>query len=160
MIDNTWQGLAVAAAVGTGTVGGVFFAFSTFVMSGLGRLRPPEGIAAMQRINEDAPRPAFMSLFLGTALVCVVLAISTVGRLDDAPAVYELVGSVLYLTSIVLTGVYHVPRNDALARVVPDNPGAAVTWQRYLDEWVRWNHVRTLASISAAVLLTLSLLAG
>jgi uncharacterized membrane protein len=160
MIDRTWQGLALVAAVGTGTVGGVFFAFSTFVMSGLSRLRPADGIAAMQRINEDAPKPAFMTLFLGTAAVCAVLAVSSVGRLGDAPAGYELAGSVLYLVCILLTGVYHVPRNNALARVDPESPDGAATWRRYLAEWVRWNHVRTVASITAAVLFTLSLRAG
>ena len=32
-------------------VAGIFFAFSTFIMRALGRLRPAEGVAAMQAIN-------------------------------------------------------------------------------------------------------------
>ena len=41
--------LIVAAALGAATIGGVFFAFSTFVMKALGQLPPTQGVAAMQR---------------------------------------------------------------------------------------------------------------
>ncbi|MCD6054620.1 MAG: putative integral rane protein [Rubrobacteraceae bacterium] len=36
----------LASALGCGLVAGVFFAFSTFVMAALRRLKPEEGIAA------------------------------------------------------------------------------------------------------------------
>jgi uncharacterized membrane protein len=42
--------LTVAAAVGCGAVGGVFFAFSGFVMPALRRLPAAQGVAAMQSI--------------------------------------------------------------------------------------------------------------
>jgi hypothetical protein len=37
----------LASALGCGLVAGVFFAFSTFVMAALRRLKPEEGIAAI-----------------------------------------------------------------------------------------------------------------
>jgi len=43
--------LTLLAALGSGLVGGVFFGFSGFVMKALVRLRPGQGIAAMQSIN-------------------------------------------------------------------------------------------------------------
>ncbi len=43
--------LAFAAAVGCGIVGGIFYAFSAFVMRALGRLAPEQGAAAMKAIN-------------------------------------------------------------------------------------------------------------
>ena len=43
--------LTLLAALGSALMAGTFFAFSTFVMGALGRLRPPAGIAAMQSIN-------------------------------------------------------------------------------------------------------------
>ena len=43
--------LTLLAALGSGLIGGVFFAFSAFVMKALARLRPDQGIAAMQSIN-------------------------------------------------------------------------------------------------------------
>jgi uncharacterized membrane protein len=44
-------GVALAAALGAGLNGGVFFAFSGFVMPALQRLPAAQGIAAMQSIT-------------------------------------------------------------------------------------------------------------
>jgi uncharacterized membrane protein len=59
-----------------------------------------------------------------------------------------------------VTVAYHVPRNDALARVDPEGPDGAVYWARYLTEWTRWNHLRAAAGLAAAALLTAGLTAG
>jgi uncharacterized membrane protein len=64
---------------------------------------------------------------------------------------------VSYLAGIVLTIAYHVPRNEALARVDPTGTGAEAAWSRYLAEWVPWNHVRALTSVAAATLFALGL---
>jgi uncharacterized membrane protein len=53
--------------------------------------------------------------------------------------------------------VYHVPRNDALAAVDPDSAEAERVWSRYLTEWTAANHVRTIAGVAAAALLTVAL---
>lgn len=55
MIDGWLFSLTLVAALGSGVVAGVFFAFSTFVMKALGHLSPPIGMAAMQSINVAAP---------------------------------------------------------------------------------------------------------
>lgn len=39
-------------------------------------------------------------------------------------------------------------------------PEAAASWTRYLEEWMRWNTVRTVASTVAAILFTARLAAG
>jgi hypothetical protein len=39
---------------------------------------------------------------------------------------------------------YHVPRNDALARVEPSNHDAEAHWRRYVADWTRWNHAECL----------------
>ena len=54
--------LALLACVGAGTVGGVFFAFSTFVMKALAQLPARQGIAAMQRINVVVLNPLFLGV--------------------------------------------------------------------------------------------------
>lgn len=41
----------VAALLGAALIGGVFFAFSSFIMKALARLPSAEGVAAMQSIN-------------------------------------------------------------------------------------------------------------
>ena len=78
--------LTLAGALGCGLNGGVFFAWSTFVMDGLRRAAPPAAIAVMQSINRRAPTPAFMLLWLGTGLVTVVLAAWTAASGGDRRA--------------------------------------------------------------------------
>ncbi len=157
MIDDYSRALTLGAAVGTGVAGGVFFAFSTFVMRALENLPPADGIRAMQAINKQAPTAWFMALLLGTAAVCLATIVTASIRWGEAPAPYQLAGGLSYLSAIVLTIAYHVPRNDALAAVQPVENGAAAAWSRYLAEWVPWNHVRTVTSVAAAVLFTLAL---
>ena len=157
MIDGYPRALTLVAAVGAGVVGGVFFAFSSFVMPALRRLPDTHGLPAMQAINRAAPTPLFMTAFLGTGAVCVGLGISALTRLGEPGARYQLIGSALYLASIVVTAAYHVPKNDALDRVDPASAGAAETWRQYLTGWIAWNHVRTLTCIAGAVTLVLAL---
>jgi uncharacterized membrane protein len=114
----------------------------------------------MQSINTAAPNPWFMVALLGTASACVTLAVSALFRMDEPDAVYHLVGAALYLVTIILTIVYHVPRNDALALVDPDSVDAASHWDHYVSAWTAWNHVRTISSIAAAGALTVALRVG
>jgi uncharacterized membrane protein len=39
--------------------------------------------------------------------------------------------------------------NDALAAVDPASGEGAAVWARYLDVWVKWNHVRSIAGLAA-----------
>jgi uncharacterized membrane protein len=147
--------LTVACAVGAGLVGGVYFAFSTFVMRGLRDLPAPAGMAAMQSINRAAPTPLFVVALVGTAGGCVVLGVLAAARWDDPAAPWTLAGAALHVASFVLTVAYHVPRNEALGRLDPE--GAAVArWPEYLAAWVPANHVRTAASLAGAVALTVA----
>jgi uncharacterized membrane protein len=159
-MDRSLPVLTTFAALGCGVVGGVFFTFSVFVMKALDRLPPSKGISAMQSINTAAPTPWFMVALFGTGLACVTLAISALFRLDQPDAVYHLVGGALYLVTIVLTIVFHIPRNDALAVFDPDSTEAASYWSYYVSAWTAWNHVRTIASIAAAGALTIGLRVG
>jgi uncharacterized membrane protein len=152
--------LTIVCAVGSGVLAGVFFTFSTFVMSGLRRIPAPDGITAMQSINRQAPTPPLMLLLLGTSAACAVLAVVAVVRWGSTTATLALLGALLAIVPLILTGAYHVPRNNALALVDPTDPQAVDVWQRYLAEWVPWNHVRTFASLAGAVLLTISLRTG
>jgi uncharacterized membrane protein len=149
---------ALVAALGCGLVGGVFFAFSTFVMRGLGRLAPASGIAAMQSINATAVSPVFMTALFGTAAACLATAIASALRWGEEGAGAALAGSLLYLMgAIAVTVGFSVPRNDALAAVDPESAEGARIWANYLRSWTAWNHVRTVASLAAAAMLTWSL---
>jgi len=152
------QALTVAAALGCGLVAGVFFAFSGFVMNGLERLAPAQGIAAMQSINRTAVGPTLMAALFGCALLCAgLVAWAAIGGGERSG--WVIAGGALYLIgAIVVTIAANVPLNDALAAVDPDGPEAAGRWGRYVADWTRWNHVRTLAALAAAALLTVALM--
>lgn len=151
--------VTICSALGAGLIGGVFFAFSSFVMRGLGRLAPGQGIAAMQAINVAVLNPLFLGVFVGTGVGCGVLGVAAVRGWGSPDAAYRLGAAALYLVgSLGVTGRCNVPRNDLLAALDPTDPRADELWRRYLREWTAWNHVRTAASLAAAALLVVSLL--
>ena len=143
----TWK---LFAALGCGLIAGVFFAFSSFLMSALARLEPPEGITAMQSINITVINPWFMGVFMGTALVCLFLAVSSLSKWHHPGSPYLLAGSLLYLIATFgVTVLFNVPLNDALARIDPGSPDGSKLWATYLTDWTIWNHVRTVGAIAA-----------
>jgi uncharacterized membrane protein len=158
MMDGATRVATVVAALGAATTGGVFFAFSTFVMRGLRDIEPRKGLTAMQAINVAAPTPAFMTALFGTAALTGALGVVGLRDLDEPWSGHLVVGGLLYLVGVVgLTIGYHVPRNEALALVDPESAGAARTWSTYASAWTTWNHVRTLTSLASAVALVLAL---
>ncbi|MEN3974996.1 anthrone oxygenase family protein [Emcibacter sp. SYSU 3D8] len=155
--DRAFVILAFVAAMGCGIVGGIFYAFSSFVMRALGRLPAEQGAAAMKAINVAVINPVFMLAFMGTALVCLALAGLSLPVLDGLAGKAALAGSLLYLFGCFgVTMVFNVPLNNALARAAPDRE--APLWARYLKVWTAWNTVRTVASSAAAALLVAALM--
>jgi uncharacterized membrane protein len=153
--------LTLVAALGSGLIGGVFFAFSAFVMKALARLRPDHGITAMQSINVTVLNRWFLAPFFGTAAACIALALSSLSTWREPAALYRLVGSGLYLTGTMLvTIVGNVPHNDTLASVIPESAEAEKRWARYVPTWTRWNTVRSMAALTASAALTIALVAG
>ncbi len=158
MTDSLLFGLTFVTALGCGLVAGVFFGFSTFIMKALGRLPAPLGIAAMQSINVTVITPVFMIALFGTGAVCILLAVLSLSLWQKPRAVYLLAGSLLYVIgTILVTIVFNVPRNDALSAVDATSAEGARVWAAYLTEWTAWNHVRTVAALAAAVLMTFAL---
>lgn len=105
----------------------------------------------MQFINITVLSPWFMTVFLGTASLCVLILISSVLQWSDPGSGFGLAGSLLYLVgSFLVTIVCNVPRNEALARVQPADADGPDRWARYLAGWTAWNHVRTVAALAAA----------
>jgi len=150
MPDGTFV-LTLVAALGCGLTAGVLFGFSTFVMPALGRLPAPQGIAAMQSINVAAINPWFMTALFGTAAACVATMVAALRDSGESYAPYLLVAGALYvLGTIGVTTAYHVPRNEALAKVDPGGAEAAAHWTGYAAGWTAWNHVRAVAALAAS----------
>ena len=139
--------VSVAAAVGSGVVGGVLFVFSVAIMPAFARLPAAHGIAVMQQINVTIVRAPFLVFFVGTVLACVA-------RVVLAPTdVLGVLGAALYvLGGFGLTAALNVPLNTRLMTI--DTVDAGGFWPDYARRWTLYNHIRSAACIAAAVLLT------
>lgn len=143
--------LALLLCLGAGIIGGVFFAFSTFVMKALAQLPPNRGAAAMQRINVVVLNPLFLGVFMGSAalsLACIALSILQWRMPGSA---WLLAAGILYLVgTFLVTIAFNVPRNERLARFDTHAADSVPYWDVYVREWTAWNHVRTIAALAAA----------
>ncbi len=160
MIDTLTLYLLWFSVVACGLLAGLYFAFSAFVMTALGRIDTTAGVAAMNSIDAAILRSPFMPLFLGSSLSSLALAIIALLGWDRPGAPAMLAGGLLYFAGMfVVTMLFNVPRNNALAASDPASAAGAELWARYLREWTAWKHVRTIASTAALILFVIALLA-
>ena len=89
-MDQLISVVGTAALLGSALVGGIFFAFSSFVMKALARVPAAEGIAAMQSINVVVLNPSFLSAFIGTAVLSLGAGGLRLGRLGSSLGVLLL----------------------------------------------------------------------
>jgi uncharacterized membrane protein len=155
-MTDTQRYVTVAVTTCAGLSAGVFFAFSTFVMPALNRLHPSAAIEAMQQINKAAPNGAFMTVLFAPLLGLAWLVV-TVGRRGGSPAAFVITGAACFVGGLLVLMGYHVPHNDALAKVSATAPDAHRKWRDYYAGWTAWNHVRTLAFTAATALFALAL---
>ena len=154
------SGLLWFSALGCGLLAGLYFAFSAFVMTALGRIDQAAGISAMNAINGDIVRSPFMPVFLGTTLSCAVLVVLGGLRWQEPGAIAMICGGVLYVLGMfIVTMVFNVPLNDQLAATDPASAAAAPVWARYLIDWTFWNHVRTVTSLAATAMFIVAIAA-
>lgn len=144
--------LLVAAAIGSGLIAGIFFAFSTFIMTAFARIPPEQGIAAMNSINTTIVRSPFMLLFIPVAILCIAIAVMAFMDWRGNASIWMIGGAAAYIVaSFISTIAFNVPMNDALANVSGSGGEAVTIWSRYLTDWTWWNHVRTVASLASAI---------
>ena len=145
--------LLVTATTGTGLVGGIFFAFSSFIMKALTQVPVTEGAKVMQRINVTVLNPLFFTVFFGTGVIALIVAVGTPNVWGAPGAVLSRIAAVLYLFGTLgVTIVRNVPLNEKLAATALTDATLASTWSHYLKAWTWWNHVRTIAAVLAAAL--------
>jgi len=143
--------LTLLASIGAGTVGGVFFAFSAFVMKALAQLPASQGVASMQQINVVVLNPLFLGVFMGTAFLSAGCVIASFVPWNAPRSPLLLCAGLLYLAgAFVVTTAFNVPRNERLARLDADSSEAAAYWPVYVREWSKWNHLRTAAPVASA----------
>ncbi len=136
-------------------VGGVFLAFSDFIMRSLAHTGGVGGVEAMQVINREVFRWIFMTLFLGMAAISASVAIYSGLNLTGTPGGFLiLLGALVYLLGcFAVTVFFNVPMNEALAGMDLSSEGTREYWsETYLPRWTAWNTVRTIACLVSAAL--------
>lgn len=142
----------VLALIGSALIGGVFFAFSNFIMKALARLPSSEGIAAMQSINVMVLNKSFLGTFIGTAVIALLVAGLSIKGWGTASAPYFLVGALMYfIGTFLVTGLGNVPLNNKLAAFAAADPASVTVWQHYLDRWTMLNTLRTVAATATVL---------
>ncbi|MGC4813348.1 DUF1772 domain-containing protein [Micromonospora sp. DT228] len=152
--------LTLVSLTGTALMGGVFYAFGTAIMGSLQRMPTGQGAAAMNLINVRIQNPLFLLIFLGTALVCLALAVLAVVK--DSPGRWWLVGgAALYVVGVmVISFAINIPLNDSLAAADPTTAAGHTEWVNYLAKWNPANNVRAISCTLAVVAFGLALHAG
>lgn len=157
MLSKLIPAIVLLTLLGSGVMAGLFFAYSNSVMPALAKMPGPQGITAMNHINLVIQNPLFLTIFMGTAVLAVILVGAAFLGWTAKP-VWVLIGSVLYLAgNIAVTFAINVPMNEALATVGAEGPDSAAVWATVLDRWVFWNHVRAAACTGALVAFAMAL---
>lgn len=141
-------------------VGGVFLAFSDFIMRSLSLTGGSGGVEAMQVINREVFNWVFMALFLGMAAMSLVVAAYGGVFVGGGPGMLMmLAGLVYFIGCFGVTVVFNVPMNEALAGMDLSSDATRDYWMdTYVPRWTFWNTVRTMACGVSAALLLLGLL--
>jgi uncharacterized membrane protein len=102
-------------------------------------------------INVAIVQSLFLRIFLATTAASLALAVTALLRWSEPAAMAA--GGVLYVLGMfVVTVIFNVPLNNALAAADPASHEAASLWARFLTDWTLWNHVRTVSSTAACAL--------
>ncbi|WP_370251306.1 DUF1772 domain-containing protein [Nioella sp.] len=151
--------VAQGAVLAYGLLGGVFLAFSDFIMRSLSLVGGHGGVEAMQVINREVFRIVFMALFLGMAPVSALLVVHGLAWGEGSGALLlAAAGGVYLLGCFAVTVAGNVPLNEALAGLDTRAPDTIRYWQDvYLPRWTFWNSLRTAACALASVLAMLGL---
>jgi len=138
-------------ALWSALVGGVFKAFSEFIMAGLLRAAPAAGIESMQWINRTVLRTEFVAALLSIAVFSAAFALYALFAFAGPGRAIILIAAFIYIPCVFLMTMYgNVPMNNRLAKLDHQSDEAARYWVTYGKQWTRLNHIRTLGCIFTA----------
>ncbi|MCY0094311.1 DUF1772 domain-containing protein [Hoeflea ulvae] len=144
--------LGAVSVLAYAAIGGVFLAFSDFLMRSFNLVRDQGGIEAMQVLNVEIMRSVFMVLFMGLTLVSLFIAVYAAINLGGTPRLLLMLAGGLYIIGVfALTAAGNVPLNNQLATLAPSTPQALAFWKEaYMTRWVSLNTLRTIACLLAS----------
>lgn len=138
-------------ALWSAVIGGVFSAFSEFVMAGLLRTQPAGGIEAMQHINRTVIKTQFVAGILSIALLSVLFAAYSTTAFEGTALIALILAPAIYLPTVFFMTLFgNVPMNNRLARLDHTTAEAEAHWRQYGRNWTRLNHIRSLGSVATA----------
>jgi len=151
MDANIWIYLCLILGLSSALVGGVFQAFSDFVMRGLARCDSAAGIQAMQHINRSVFKSVFLYTFLALMPASIVFAFLTPIIFDTGHFLVWMAAAIYGVTVFCVTIIGNVPMNENLDRLNYSNSESHDYWIHYVKQWTRLNHIRTLGAIATAI---------
>jgi len=111
-------------------------------------------VAATLNSNVTAVNSWFLAAFLGTTAACGIVVFTAFWRWNGPSSLLALAGGMVFLVgSLLVTAIFNVPMNNALASLSATDPDQTARWIRYVTHWTMWNHVRTITSLAGAILL-------
>lgn len=135
-------------ALWSAIVGGVFSAFSEFVMSALIKTESAGAIEAMQHINRDVIRTQFVAGIMSIAIFSLLFTLYAVAVFEGAALATLILAALVYLPSVFgMTMLGNVPMNNRLESLDHTSEQARAYWREYGEKWTRLNHVRSLGSV-------------
>lgn len=132
-------------------VGGVFKAFSEFIMAGLLRAAPAGGIESMQHINRTVLRTEFVGALISIAFLSTAFAVYAVTQYSGPALSMLIFAPLVYVPTVFLMTIFgNVPMNKKLQALNHRSPEAETYWREYGRVWTRLNHFRTIGCIVTA----------
>ena len=136
--------------MGYAVIGGVFIAFSDFIMRSL--TLSSQGSVTMQVINREVFHWIFMALFIGLAPLSLAMALYGLIVVEGPTGTLIVIAGLVYFIGCFgVTASFNVPMNNALAALQPGSADIESYWAAtYVPRWTYWNSVRAAACIVAA----------
>lgn len=89
----------------------------------------------MNHINVVIQNPIFLTIFMGTAVLALVLVAGLMGW--TASPSWILIAAALYLAgNMAVSFAINVPMNNTLAAADSDGTSSETLWVMFLDRWV------------------------
>ena len=143
------------AIISFGFIGGVYFAFSFFVMHSLNKHNPSEAIKIMNSINQVILKSPFIILFFFSSFIALVLFIDNL--ISKTLISDQGFASLIFVVGMFLcTALKNVPLNRKLNDFNDSKNDPETEWMYYYKHWLKWNHVRTASCFISMLLLVLS----
>ena len=142
------------AIISFGFIGGVYFAFSFFVMQSLKKTSAPDAIRTMNTINLRILKSPFMLLFFFSSFIALILFLEN--SISYTLISKEGFSSLIFLGGMFLcTALKNVPLNNKLAEFDLNDPlsNPKIEWNYYYKNWIKWNHIRTVSCFLSMALL-------